>query len=282
VSISVAGTLDPEYVKARRVLLDALESLAPHRGALVLVGAQAIYLQVGAGELAVAPHTTDADLLIRPSDLPDSPLLGNALARGGFSPTAQPGIWTRDGVELDLLVPEAVAGPGRRGARLGPHGKAAARKVKGLEGALVESTRMELTALDGDDRRFEVRVAAPAALLVSKLHKIAERESRADRLADKDALDVLRLLQGVSTQDLAASIGRLLANAVSADVTRQSLELLRRLFGQVASPGTEMVVRATEGLEDPATIRASCRVLVTDLLEALGGGTDSLDPSRQS
>jgi hypothetical protein len=124
--MSVAGTPDPEYVKARRVLLDALESLAPHGGALVLVGAQAIYLQVGSGELAVAPHTTDADLVIRPSELPDSPLLGEALAKGGFSPTAQPGIWTRDGVELDLLVPEAVGGPGRRGARLGPHGRLAA------------------------------------------------------------------------------------------------------------------------------------------------------------
>lgn len=65
----MAGTPDPEYVKARRVLLDALECLAPYGGALVLVGAQAIYLQVGAGELAVAPYTTDADLVIRPSGL---------------------------------------------------------------------------------------------------------------------------------------------------------------------------------------------------------------------
>jgi len=275
----VAGVPDPEYVKARRVLLDALESLAPHRGALVLVGAQAIYLQVAPGELAVAPHTTDADLVIRPSELPDSPRLGDALARGGFSPTAQPGIWTLDGVELDLLVPEAVAGPGRRGARLGPHGKTAARKVKGLEGALVESTPMELTALDGDDRRFEVRVASPAALLVSKLHKIGEREGQGDRLADKDALDVFRLLQGVSTQDLAASVERLLVNETSADVTRQALDLLRRLFGRLEGTGTKMVTRATEGLADPAIMGASCRVLVTELLEALSGGSAS-DPSR--
>jgi hypothetical protein len=267
----VDGAPDPEYVKARRVLLDALESLAPHSGALVLVGAQAIYLQVGPGELAVAPHTTDADIVIRPSELSDTPRLGSALAQGGFSPTAHPGTWTRDGVELDLLVPEAVGGPGRRGARLGPHGNAVARKVKGLEGALVESTRMELTALDSDGRRFEVRVAGPAALLVSKLHKIAERQARLDRLADKDALDVLRLLQGISTQDLAGSIERLLANEISAHVTRQALDLLRGLFGAQEGTGSEMVVRATEGLEDPATMRASCRVLVAELLEALGG-----------
>ncbi len=32
-----------------------------------------------------------------------------------------------------------------------------------------------------------------------------------------------------------------------------------------------MAVRATEGLEDPATIRASCVALASDLLDALGG-----------
>lgn len=68
-------------------------------------------------------------------ELADPPPLASALVQGGFSPTAQPGIWTRDGVEFDLLVPEVVAGPGRRGAWLGPHGKTAARKVRGLEGA---------------------------------------------------------------------------------------------------------------------------------------------------
>lgn len=278
--MSVVGAPDPEYVKARRVLLDALESLAPHDGALVLVGAQAIYLQVGASHLAVAPHTTDADLVIRPSELADSPLLGEVLARGGFVPTDQPGIWTRDRVELDLLVPAAVAGPGRCGARLGPHGKTAARQVKGLEGALVESTRMELAALDGDTRRFEVMVASPAALLVSKLHKIADREGRPDRLADKDALDVFRLLQGVSTEALSASIRRLLANDISAEVTRGALDLLSDRFGTSIGVGVEMVVRATEGLEDPATIRASCQVLAAALLESLAGGVISPDSRR--
>jgi hypothetical protein len=35
---------DPLYVAARRVLLDALGALDNHREALVLVGAQAVYL----------------------------------------------------------------------------------------------------------------------------------------------------------------------------------------------------------------------------------------------
>lgn len=126
----MAGKPDPEYVKARRVLLDALVSLAPHEAALVLVGAQAIYLHVGPGDLAVAPYTTDGDLVIQPMGLADSPLLGDALRQAGFVATGQPGIWTRDDVELDLLVPEAVGGTGRRGARLV---EMAVRATEGLE-----------------------------------------------------------------------------------------------------------------------------------------------------
>ena len=70
-----------EYVKARRILLDAPSSLSVHSDALVLVGAQAIYLHVGAGELALAPYTTDGDLVIQPGELRDSPRLD--ARRGG-------------------------------------------------------------------------------------------------------------------------------------------------------------------------------------------------------
>ena len=52
---------EPEYVAARRVLLDALEAIGKHRKAVVLVGAQAIYLHVGEGDLAISPYTTDGD-----------------------------------------------------------------------------------------------------------------------------------------------------------------------------------------------------------------------------
>lgn len=47
---------DPEYVQARRILLDALQALGSHRKAVVLVGAQAIYEHVRtvASELSIA------------------------------------------------------------------------------------------------------------------------------------------------------------------------------------------------------------------------------------
>ena len=38
---------DELYVIARRVLLDALAALSSHLDAIVLVGAQAVYLRVG-------------------------------------------------------------------------------------------------------------------------------------------------------------------------------------------------------------------------------------------
>jgi hypothetical protein len=49
-------SVDPEYVEARRVLLDALEALAPHAEALVIAGAQAVYLRV-ATEMSPWPPT---------------------------------------------------------------------------------------------------------------------------------------------------------------------------------------------------------------------------------
>ena len=63
------GAPDPLYVTARDVLLDALEALGPHRSSLVLVGAQAIYLHTGEAGIAVAPFTTDADMVIDPEGL---------------------------------------------------------------------------------------------------------------------------------------------------------------------------------------------------------------------
>ena len=47
-------TYAPITIQARRVLLDALAALEDHRAALVLVGAQAIYLYTGEADVAIA------------------------------------------------------------------------------------------------------------------------------------------------------------------------------------------------------------------------------------
>ena len=91
---------DPLYVAARRVLLDAVEAVRPHLNALVLVGAQAVYVHAGEADLAVAPYTTDGDLVIDPARLGPKPLLEEALAHAGFERQRDAvGIWAdfRDG-----------------------------------------------------------------------------------------------------------------------------------------------------------------------------------------
>jgi hypothetical protein len=76
---------DPRHVGARRVLLDALEALAPHSGALIVAGAQAVYLRTETIELSVAPYTTDGDLTLDPSALEQDPALQDAMRAAGGS-----------------------------------------------------------------------------------------------------------------------------------------------------------------------------------------------------
>jgi hypothetical protein len=170
------------------------------------------------------------------------------------------------------MVPEAVGGPGRRAARLVGHGEHVARKARGLEAALVDKSVTSISALDAHDvRSFAVAIAGPAALMVSKLHKIrerlAEREQR--RLDAKDALDVLRLLRAVPTGDLASTFKKLLETNVCSEVTREALTGLKDLFGTARGVGSQMAVQAAGPLAVADEIAASCAALSVDLLEAL-------------
>lgn len=170
----------PEYVEARRVLLDALEALGNHRKAVVLVGAQAIYHHVGAGTLLVAEFTTDGDLSVR--------------------------------------------------------------------------------------RAVEVAVASLGALLVAKLHKLAEREPTPARWSPKDGLDVLRILQVADLGRLGTRLAGLERHEVAGPITAEARPLLRSLFGTKAAHGTAMAVRASHEVEDAATIGQACEVLASRLL----------------
>jgi len=49
------------------VLLDALFALAPYGAAIIVAGAQAIYLHTGDADFAIAPSTIDSDFVINPS-----------------------------------------------------------------------------------------------------------------------------------------------------------------------------------------------------------------------
>jgi ribosomal protein L11 len=253
------AAIDPRYVAARRVLLDALEALSAHGQAVIVAGAQAVYLSTGEGEIGIAPYTTDADLAIDPATLRDEPQLETAMRAAHFTRSlTEPGIWlattTVDGEELtipvDLIVPEGVAPPGgRRGTRLGPHGNRAARRAVGLEAALVDHSTMTVTALEpADTRQFEVEVAGVAALLVAKAHKIHDRlaSNRPGRAEDKDAADVYRLMQTTSPTDVAARLGTLRQHDAAGPVTEAAIGYLIELFGRRNSVGVQMAVRALQ------------------------------------
>ena len=194
-----SGDVDP-LIAARSALLDALDALREHINALVIVGAQAVYLHTGAAPVALAEATKDSDLALDPRVLASEPLLEEAMREAGFSRdlrSTQPGAWLNAaGIPVDLMVPEALAGQsGRRGARIPPHAKDAARRAVGLEAAIVDHSPIEIRALARDDHRSHTaNVAGPAALLVAKLHKIGERQATPGRLVDKDAHDIYRLL----------------------------------------------------------------------------------------
>ena len=80
---------------------------------------------------------------------------------------------------------------------------------------------MDIRALDESDvRSYRARGAGLAALLVAKIHKIAERADSPHRLNDKDAHDIYRLLVAVDTAPIAATLGMLLNDPLSGPATR--------------------------------------------------------------
>lgn len=275
----MSGAPDQAYVVARQVLLDALEALGAHRSSVVLVGAQAIYIRCGDADLVAAEYTTDADLALDPPLRPE-PLIADVLQSAGFAPCGDSGAvgtWVTPrtiagvptSVGLDLLVPEAVGGDGRRAAKLGPQGNRTARKARGLEAALVDRRTHVVGPLDGSDsRRFGIDVAGPAALLVAKIHKIDDRADHPHRSSDKDALDVLRLLRGTAADDMAATLSRLLKDGLAGQPTAAALTLLEELFGGADAAGSQMAARAAAP-EQPDTIAASCAALCEDMLVTL-------------
>jgi hypothetical protein len=279
----VAGdALRIEYLEARRVLLDALTAMQPHLGAVVLVGAQAVYLRTEGRIEGYQPFTTDADFVLDPSLLGPIPPLGQAMEAAGFVLTDEPGIWearfNRPGfddeivVPVDLIVPEELAPKaGRRSARLpGAHGKATARKSSGLAGAVVDNSPFAIRALEVDDARLiTVNVAGYGALLVAKLHKLGDRLATPERLEAKDAGDVYLIFDACASGDMAATIRALLDDERSAAATTKALVYLERLFGTPTRTGTALAVDALRTVLPAGTVLAAITAYAAELLDRL-------------
>jgi hypothetical protein len=269
------------YVASRRVLLDALDALVDQRRAVVLVGAQAVYLQTDTVRIAQSAFTSDADLGLDPDLIQTDPHLDIALANAGFDRDAgdrqqQPGTWWSiqviDGlnvpIAVDLLTPETLT-IGGRGAELPPHGSGAVRRVPGIELALEDHSLMHIASLEptADDRTFDVHVAGIPALLVAKAYKIGDRlkDGRPTRISDKDASDIYRLVVAANPRAVASALDRLGRSGRVGDTARAGSALLKAQFGAPRSPGVDMAVRALEGSVAEERVRAVLPAFVREL-----------------
>lgn len=98
------------------------------------------------------------------------------------------------------------------------------------------------------------------------MFKIHERRGSA-RANDKDALDVLRILQGVSTEDLTRRLKSILDDTRSATTGARALTLFAELFGNRGGEGAAMAARAAQPVIDADQVRVTCEALAGDLLE---------------
>lgn len=201
------------YDVARENLIRVLRTLrAYRRDSVVVVGAQAVYLRTH--EITMTPFlpfTLDSDLAIDPRILETTPPIRQTLIDAGYQHRhGDPGLYWApgssddqplNGAQVDVLVPEEFAtGKGRRDAGIPGNNRHAARRVDGLEATLYDRDLMAINMLDETEGGVEAFVAGPAALIIAKAVKIAERGG--DRLKAKDASDVFLLLRSFDADEL--------------------------------------------------------------------------------
>jgi hypothetical protein len=168
------------------MLVDTLRALADFDEAITVVGAHAVHVWVqGAWGPIDMQATRDADLAVNPVFVAPDPKLLDLMEHIGTVPALpdRPGVYgyqAESGLPLaqrttiDLIVPEAFAGPGRRAARIAGQQHSASRAV-GLELAVWDRHSHTLTTFDEPGDEIEAWIAGPAALLVAKAHKVHER-----------------------------------------------------------------------------------------------------------
>jgi hypothetical protein len=140
--------------------------------------------------------------------------------------------------------------------------------VYGIEGALIDHAPMTVGALTSDDQRsYIVEVAGPAALLVAKLHKVADRETQPLRRRPRDAHDVYRLLRDVEPDAFSAGFERLIAAELSTAVSREAIVYLDSLFGRSGRPGAQQAAEAVAPLvAEPQDVAVRSSALAREVL----------------
>lgn len=268
-----SSAVSPEYVAARRVLLDALTLMHDQIDALVLVGAQAVYFHAPMGD-SRPTYTTDADLAIDPDLLARFPDLGHELSAAGFvlDHHGNPGHWiSPDGIVVDLMVPAgSLPTSSRRTAPLEGQDRRTARSTRGLEASLYDNSVVEITALDETDlRTVSLRVAGPAALVIAKSIKIRERLDAGSpgRIITKDAGDLLRLMRNSAPKEIGTRLFDLSRDDRLRDQINAVIGWLHTQFdGRRPTPLLRLVSQELDGIESAIQSEQSLRLLGRQLL----------------
>ena len=257
-SISNNEQPDEGLVRARAVLLTGLRALGPQREALTVVGAQAVFEHTRGRSDIPFTLTIDADTSVAPSLVDASFDIGQAMVAAGFvAHPDRPGIWGLPGVGdetigFDLLVPGAVAGPGRRRAKVAGQDRHAIGRADGLELSLLDREKRVISSLDGSERSIEAYVAGPAALMCAKAYKIHERLAEAlaggrNRIKPKDAADVWRLMMVSEPGEVGSVFADGERDAALGEAIRKGRNYLEELFGPNGD-GIELAQAGLRGL----------------------------------
>jgi len=110
-------------------------------------------------------------------------------------------------------------------------------------------------------------------LVVAGAHELHDRveDDRPHRIKDKDASDVVRLMQTTVPSTLAPVFENLLNDPVAGTPTRDGLDYLRQLFGRRGRPGMTMAMSTLTIAMDPDTVEVICTSFMAQLDAALAG-----------
>jgi hypothetical protein len=263
-----------EVTQARRTLIQVLRDLRQYRrDAIIVVGAQAVYLRTQSVSLPFALFTRDADLALDPRILDREPPLRITLAVAGYTPRdRQPGLYwapgreEHDGAQVDLLVQEDFASPGgRRDARLPGDNRNVARRVRGLEASLYDRDLLQIRDFDDPSAGIEALVAGPAALILAKAQKIVERDSGTpERVKPKDVADVFALLRAHEPGELERRFGMLAVQPEIAGALAAGVSAVQEVFGKAR--GRALFADTLSGIAERAELLASYEALTRELL----------------
>ena len=244
-----------------------------------MIGAQAVFEMTKHRDDLPFTLTKDADTSLAPGLVDPAFEIGAAMEAAGFHLKRQgrPGIWCipapgmgsdPDDTGFDILVPEAVAGPGRRGARLEGQDKMAVGRAEGIELSLIDRHERRIEALDGSSRFVDAFVAGPAAILCAKSFKLMERiqnrnAGRRDRLRPKDASDAWLIMNTSDPGEVRRIFDTAEADPVMGASVRRGRDYLVTLFTD-GGDGVDLAVNDYRSRLDEGLVRRLMSAWMTD------------------